>query len=103
MLNLSIIIIASLATFRMTRLVTIEEGPFGLALRLRGLLDPDARTWVGRGMACPWCVSFWLGPLAVLAAQHPIGFLLISGLAVSALVGLGYQTCGWLEMLWRRR
>lgn len=101
------IAIAALATFRITRLVMLEEGPFDLALKLRGIADPDQRTWLGRGLACPWCISFWLGPLAVYAATYPIGYLIVAGLAVSALVGLGYTACQHsliiAERLTRRR
>lgn len=97
------LLICALATFRLTRLVTIEEGPFSLAQKLRGVADPDGRTWVGRGMACPWCVSFWLGPLLVFAAQWPLGFLLVSGLAVSALASLGMTYGPAIYDQWRRK
>lgn len=106
-MNLATLTICALATYRLTRLITIEEGPFGLALKLRGVLDPDQRTWLGRGMACPWCISFWLGPLVVYAANSQIGLIAAYGLAASALVGLGYQCGGYalatLERLTRRR
>lgn len=96
------IIIASLATYRVVRLVTIEEGPFSLALKLRGLLDPDVRTWVGRGMQCVWCLSFWIAPALLLLATNPIGLLLVQGLAVSALVSLGMQYGPMTYDRWRR-
>lgn len=105
-MNLTTLTICALATYRLTRLITVEEGPFRLAQRLRNIADPDQKTWIGRGMACPWCLSFWLGPLAIYAATYPTGLLLVSGLAVSALVGLGYQCSGYvlstLERLTRR-
>ena len=87
------IVICALATYRVTRLVTIEDGPFALMRRLRGVADPDQKTWIGRGLACPWCVSFWIAPLALLAVRYDAGALLVGGLAVSALVGLAVQ-CG---------
>lgn len=83
------IIIASLATYRLTRLVLIEDGPFDLALKLRGALDPDAKTWLGKGMQCPWCISFWIGFVMVYLATYTTGFLFVSGLACSALASLG--------------
>lgn len=101
------IMLCSLATYRVVRLIAIEEGPFGLAQKLRNTADPDQRTWVGRGLACPWCISFWIAPLTLYAARSDIGLLLIAGLAVSALVGLAVQCGGillnMLERLTRRR
>lgn len=106
MVTLTTLTICALATYRLVRLITIEEGPFRSALWLRGAIDPDQKTWIGRGLACPWCISFWLGPLAIWAAQYPAGFVIVGGLAVSACVGLGYQGCGYLLHtleLWRRK
>lgn len=102
MLNLTTIIIASLATYRVVRIILLEDGPFDVVLRLRGRLDPDARTWLGKGMQCAWCLSFWVAPALVYAATDAIGFLLISGLAVSALASLG-MTYGPVAFdRWRR-
>lgn len=101
------IVLSALATYRLYRLVAIEEGPFGLATKLRGMADPDQRTWLGRGMACPWCISFWIAPLTVYAASYWVGAIIVAGLAVSALVGLAVQCSGllmmFLERLTRRR
>ena len=92
------IALSALATFRLYRLVAIEEGPFGLSTKLRGIADPDQRTWVGRGMACAWCITFWLAPLTVYAASYAVGYILVAGLAVSALVGFAVQCSGILMM-----
>lgn len=101
------IVLSALATYRLYRLVAIEEGPFGWSEKLRGIADPDQRTWLGRGMACAWCISFWIAPLTVYAASYAIGRVLVAGLAVSALVGLVVQCSGilmmYLERLMRRR
>ena len=88
------IALSALATFRLYRLVAIEEGPFGLSTKLRGIADPDQRTWIGRGMACAWCITVWLAPVTVYAASYAIGYILVAGLAVSALVGLAVQCSG---------
>lgn len=97
------LIVAALATFRLVRLIIAEEGPFSLMLKLRGRLDPDQHTWLGRGMVCPWCLSFWLGPLLITTQRTRIGQLLIEGLAVSALVGLGMQHGAWFVQIWSKR
>ncbi len=100
------IILSSLATFRLYRLIAIEEGPFGLSLKLRGVADPDGQTWIGRGMVCVWCITFWLAPVTVWAASYAIGYVIVAGLAVSAIVGLAVQCSGlfmlYLERLTRR-
>ncbi len=93
-IDLTMLAICGLATFRLYRLVAIEEGPFGLSTKLRGIADPDQRTWIGRGMACAWCITFWIAPLTVYAASYTIGYILVAGLAVSALVGLAVQCSG---------
>jgi hypothetical protein len=90
------IILSSLATYRIVRLVAVEEGPFGLAQKLRNVADPDQRTWVGRGLACAWCLSFWIGPVTLYAASYDAGAIVVGGLAISALVGLAVQCSGLL-------
>ena len=100
------LIVAALATYRIVRLVIGEEGPFGLAQKLRNVADPDQRTWIGRGLNCPWCISFWVGPVAVYAGRSRVGSVTTQGLAVSALVGLATQFGGlflvYAERLTRR-
>ncbi len=104
------LLLCALATYRLTRLVLIEDGPFDVALKLRGALDPDQRTWLGKGMACPWCVSFWIGPALAYLSTYTAGLILVSGLAASALVGLGMtygaeagSLCIAILDHWRRR
>ena len=97
-INAFSILLCALATYRIVRLVAIEEGPFDLALKLRGAADPDQRTWIGKGLACAWCLSFWVAPVTVYATSYAIGTIIIAGLAVSALVGLSVQCSGILLM-----
>lgn len=80
------LLIAALACFRMALMVSSEEGPFGVFQRLRGRLDPDQRTWVGRGINCVWCVSFWAAPVALLLtlyAPPAAWWLAVSGAVVA--------------------
>ena len=101
------IALCSLATYRIVRLVAIEEGPFELIQKLRNVADPDQRTWVGRGLQCTWCISFWVAPVTVYAAFSAIGSIIVAGLAVSAIVGLSVQCSGllmsYIERLLRPR
>jgi hypothetical protein len=66
MLNLPAIIIASLATYRLTAAIVREDGPAHIFLWLRGRIDPDRKTWIGEGYNCVFCVSFWLALGAAL-------------------------------------
>ena len=96
------LIVCALATYRVVRLILLEDGPFNALVSLRGWLDPDARTWLGKGMQCAWCLSFWVGPALVYAATYTTGLILVGGLAVSALASLG-MTYGPVAFdRWRR-
>lgn len=50
--------LASLAVYRLSRMIADEEGPWAIFTKLRGLAAPD--TWVGRGLECIMCVSVWV-------------------------------------------
>lgn len=75
-------IIAALATYRIARMVTRENGPFGMFFHLRALATsrilgtrddplPSARRWgwIAEGVSCPACASFWIG-LAIALLLH---------------------------------
>lgn len=56
---------ASLATYRAARMVAQEDGPFDVFAWLRDRAGQG--NWVGRGLHCVLCVSFWLAlPAALL-------------------------------------
>jgi len=69
MVTLTTFFIAALAAHRLSVALAEEEGPFSLFVKLRGRLDPDQKTWLGRGINCVFCVSFWMAlPIALLVA-----------------------------------
>ena len=89
---------AALAVYRVARMLAQEEGPFELFARARGLLDPNQRTWLGRGVNCPLCLSFWLGWLAAVAVavEFPLSvveFVLLA-LALSGAATALYRRTG---------
>lgn len=55
-----------LAVYRIAYLIAIDEGPFSVIERMRSRIDPNQATWLGRGVRCIACVSFWLALLATL-------------------------------------
>lgn len=57
-------VLSSLAVYRLSRMITDEEGPFTVFTKLRGLAKPDS--WIGRGLECIMCVSVWVAlPIAL--------------------------------------
>ena len=65
------ILLAILATYRVARMLAIEEGPLGLFAGIRERIDPQQATWVGRGINCPLCVGFYTAFAAVLLLPYP--------------------------------
>lgn len=55
---------AVFAVWRVAEMVALEEGPFSIFVRLQTRFNQ--RTWVGRGLRCTWCVSFWAGAVAAI-------------------------------------
>lgn len=86
--------LASLATFRVALMVSTEEGPFSAFTRLRGALDPDQRTWLGRGVNCVFCVSFWAAWPILALTWFDWGLFLVAGLALSGAAVLAKK---WMD------
>jgi len=62
-------------------MITAERGPFDIFLRFSNLFLED--DWIGDGIRCLYCVSFWIG---LLVAFIHFGFsweVLIYGPALS--------------------
>lgn len=85
-------VIGTLAVWRASLLITEDEGPFGVFLALRERFDPHQKTWVGRGLACVWCVSWWAGLVTAIwlwyfaevpAFMVPIWWFGLSGGAIA--------------------
>lgn len=54
------IVLAILASYRVSRMLAVEEGPLGLFDAVRVRLDPAQKTWLGRGVNCPLCIGFYV-------------------------------------------
>ena len=86
-------LVASLAVWRLSKVITEEEGPFRLFTRLRASFPVDGKHgWIGRGLYCFWCVSFWIGLLVGLALTTPVIYGLVYGLACSS-VAIVFDCC----------
>ena len=51
-------IVVVLAVYRVSHLIAMEEGPGSIFLLLREKVNQG--NWVGRGLHCVLCISFWL-------------------------------------------
>jgi hypothetical protein len=72
--------IVTLAVYRLSRIATMEDGPFDVFAKLRGRIDLQQRTWIGRGLNCMLCVSFWMtGAAALLIHATWIEWLAMAG------------------------
>lgn len=76
------VVIGAIAAYRVSYLITREEGPLGVFALLRERIDPHQKTWVGRGLNCVLCVSFW----ATLAVSIIIGVSWLEWLAMAGLI-----------------
>ncbi len=52
-----------IVVWRITHLVSAEDGPFDLIIKLRKLLG---NSFVGKLMDCFYCLSIWIGFLAAI-------------------------------------
>ncbi len=66
------LILLTIAIYRIAYLLAIEEGPFSVLATLRDRIDPNQATWLGRGVRCVACVSFWLALGAALLISGSI-------------------------------
>jgi len=82
-------IVLALATFRISELITYENGPWDMFLELREFLgaekdEPD--TFFGNLLACVRCNSVWVGTiLTLLYLIIPLSVYLAFPFALSAI------------------
>jgi hypothetical protein len=77
--------LSAFAVWRLTHLVTEEDGPWDVIARLRGRLGSGM---LGRLIDCFYCVSLWVAlPLAVFTSNGWMG-LIVHWLALSGAASL---------------
>lgn len=74
------LLIAVLATWRVTHLLANEDGPADVIVKLRKLLG---KSMAGQLMDCFNCLSLWIAALAALFVAHAPAQWLMSWLAIS--------------------
>jgi len=74
------LVLAVLATWRVTHLLANEDGPAEIVVRVRRSLG---ESWIGGLMDCFNCLSLWIAAPAALFLSRRPGPLVISWLALS--------------------
>lgn len=59
-----VLLLVAAGVYRVSRMLTQEDGPFDAFSRVRAWMGQGS--WVGRGVHCYMCVSFWLAGLAAV-------------------------------------
>lgn len=79
-MNVLTLALATLAVYRVSYLLTRETGPFRLGERWRNLYTGE--NWIGEGLRCLYCISFWLClPLGLWFGGMVDGWLYWLGIA----------------------
>jgi hypothetical protein len=73
-------LVAVLATWRVAHLLTQEDGPSDIVVRLRAHLG---NSWLGTAMDCFYCASIWVAIPMTIALQRPVGVSVMYWLALS--------------------
>jgi hypothetical protein len=82
------LILGGLVTFRLSLLVSKEDGPAYIFRKLRKMPSNDS---VQDGLSCEWCVSIWMGALVatyywwiglIIGLQWPLYWLAMSALGI---------------------
>jgi hypothetical protein len=93
MINWMLCVMAALVTFRIARMLTIEDGPFGVFCRVRAALGKKAAVSPRYGLAwaiaelfnCPHCMGMWVAlfvsPLVVFPTVVGNVFLIVLSIA----------------------
>lgn len=68
--------LAAFGVFYAAISLALMDGPFDVFARIRGAVGQ--RTWLGRGIHCPVCLSLWIAPIpAAFLADSPRSFVFI--------------------------
>jgi hypothetical protein len=89
------LILAALATYRVSHALALEKGPFAVCERLRGWVSDHfgAASWVFEGLTCPLCLSVWVvWPfIVVVVFPTPVGDLGLMWLGLSGVASFLYK------------
>lgn len=88
-MNFLQLLLGGLATYRLSLLISKEDGPAYIFRKLRKLPPPNSS--VKDGLSCEWCMSIWMGALVALylwwadrigGREWPLYWLAMSAIAI---------------------
>ncbi len=89
MIDIRVLIAIALASYRVSRMISEEEGPWEAFTRLRGMVFRRApNAWIERGVNCPLCLSFWICIILTAVSRLPFASYGIMALAASGVASL---------------
>lgn len=93
------LLVMSLATARLSQMVTLETGPFEVfsSIRMRLFKSYGEDHWMTEGIYCPHCVSFWLAfvvSIPILWMVSPVLYVVFA-LGVAGLASLIFDVTGF--------
>lgn len=71
--------LAILAVYRVAYMIAKEDGPFDALAWIRGKIDPMQHTWIGRGLNCVLCLSWWLSLVVFALGGSWLEWLAVAG------------------------
>jgi hypothetical protein len=89
MLKFFYLLLGGLATFRLSLLISKEDGPAYIFFKIRKL--PPKNSSTKDSLSCEWCMSMWMGALVALymwwldlltGAEWPLYWLAMSAIAI---------------------
>ena len=86
-----LIVLSGFAIYRLSYLIAREEGPFSIFRQWRGRVDPNQSTWIGRGIRCPICISFWMSLVTAIVISlqyYDLPFFISLWLSLAGLAAL---------------
>lgn len=86
-------VIVSLAVYRVSIMLAMENGPFDLIDRFRRTF-PHGSVWA-KLFACPFCLSFWFGFAgSVVLPYYGVVWYVVTSLALSAVATMWVKRYG---------
>lgn len=87
------IILSAFAVYRVSRMLTLEEGPFMIFGYLQGWAEKQD-SWVKRGLACALCTGFWLSLVPALLLPVADVPWYLAWLAIAGMQAVLHQVAG---------
>ncbi len=75
-MTVEVLLVAALATWRITSFFIYEDGPLDIFSKFRSLSRRIGGE-VQRAMECPWCFSVWAGLLCALLSRSEYWWLML--------------------------